>query len=208
MGLRKISNKGSKKIIGKFPSLLMGIIVRWESKLERDFLYLLEFDPEVISYREQAIRITYMFEGKLRRYTADFLVMRKAKKQIIEVKPKDKVFKGNNQQRFRIIGRICRARGYEFKIVTDDEIRNQPLLDNIKLLWKYARTLIHPQHQIYCREVFAGRQWLGLGELIHAFESKGIGRQVIFSMLYHKILVADLTQPVNANTSVRLTGVM
>src|ERR1700759_431623 len=155
MGVREISNRGSKKIIGKFPSYLMGMIVMWESKLERDFLYLLEFDPSVISYREQPMRLLYNFDGKLRRYTPDFLVERKHKKQIIEVKPKDKVFKGNNEQRFRIISRIFLSLGYEFKIVTDTHIRTQPRLYNIKLLWKYARTIIYPQQQIYCKELLS-----------------------------------------------------
>src|SRR5437588_206487 len=97
---RNISNKGSRKIIGKFPSLLMGLVVKWESKLERDFIYLLEFDSDVISYREQPIRIIYFLDGKSCRYTPDFLVVRKNKRQIIEVKPKDKIFRGDNRLRF------------------------------------------------------------------------------------------------------------
>lgn len=206
MGVRNITNNGSKKVIGKFPSLLMGIIVRWESKLERDFIYLLEFDPDVLSYREQPIRIIYFLDGKRHRYTPDFLVVRVNKKQIIEVKPISKVFKGNNRRRFRAISRICSAMGYEFKIATEREIRVQPSLNNIKLFWKYARTSISPQHQIYCKEVFGNNREIYLGELIRAFESKGIGRQVVFSMLYHKILTVDLTQPVSACSIIQLAG--
>lgn len=206
MNARRITNKGSKKIIGKFPSLLMGVIVMWESKLERDFIYLLEFDPDVVSYREQPMRIIYALNGKQRRYTPDFLVLRKEKKQLIEVKPKAKVLKGNNQQRFRIIAEICSARGYEFKLATECEIRVQPRLYNIKLFWKYARTPIYPQHQIYCKEVFDSRQVIRLGELIRAFESEGFGRQVVFAMMYHKLLTIDLMQSINSNSLIGLAG--
>ncbi len=184
----------------------MGVNVRWESKLERDFLYLLEFDPDVILYREQPMRILYSLDGKTRRYTPDLLVERKHKKQIVEVKPKDKVFEGNNVQRFLVISRICRVRGYEFKVVTDEMIRLQPRLNNIKLLWKYARVPIHPQHQIYCSEIFSKRQEVCLSEVIGAFELNGIGRQIAFAMLYHGVLSVDLRLPINSDSVIRLKG--
>src|SRR5215213_6798357 len=156
----------------------MGIIVMWESKLERDFLYLLEFDPDVLSYTGQPVRILYNFAGKIRRYTPDFLVLRKHKKQIIEVKPRDKVSEGNNEQRFRIISQVCNASGYEFKIITDANIRVQPRLNNIRLLWKYARTPFSPQHQICCKELLGDGREMYLGEVIQAFKARGISRRV------------------------------
>lgn len=184
----------------------MGIIIKWESKLERDFLYLLEFDPEVLIYREQPMRILYNFEGKIRRYTPDFLVVRKHKKQIIEVKPKDKVFRKNNARRFHIISIICQRMGYEFKVITDEMIRVQPRLKNIKLLWKYARTPIYPQHQIYCREIFSARREVRLGEVIRAFETKGIGRQVVFSMIYHRVLYVNPMLSINSESIIQFIG--
>jgi hypothetical protein len=208
LSARDITNKGSKKIIGKFPSYLMGIIVMWESKLERDFLYLLEFDLDVLSYTGQPMRILYSCAGKVRRYTPDFLVVRKHKRQIIEVKPLNRVSKGDNEQRFRIISQVCRTHGYEFKIVTDANIRVQPRLDNIKLLWKYARTPFHPQHQIYCKALLGGGKEICLGEVIQVLESKGVSRQIIYSMMYHKVLAVDLMRPITADSVVQLTGAM
>lgn len=208
MSVRDITNRGSKKIIGKFPSYLMGTIVMWESKLERDFLYLLEFDPDVLSYTGQPVRILYNFAGKLCRYTPDFLVVRKHKRQIIEVKPKDRIFKGDNEQRFRIISQVCRAVGYEFKVVTEANIRVQPRLNDIRLLWKYARTPFTPQHQLYCKELLGDGREMYLGDVMQALESRGISRRVIYSMMYHKILAVDLMHPINADSIVQLTGVM
>ncbi len=65
MRVRKFTNRGSTtKVIGKFPSLKNGKPVWWESQLERDFLYLLEIDDDVVSYYEQPLRIPYRLNGK------------------------------------------------------------------------------------------------------------------------------------------------
>ena len=53
VGARKITNRGSKKVIGKFPSLKMNTTIWWESQLERDYIYLLEIDPDVTAYQGQ-----------------------------------------------------------------------------------------------------------------------------------------------------------
>jgi len=47
----------------------------FESSLERDFLLLLDFDPEVVLYEEQPVTINYHDDqGRRRRYTPDVLV--------------------------------------------------------------------------------------------------------------------------------------
>ena len=43
MSVRKIINKGNRKVIGRFPSLKLKRNVWWESQLERDYIYILEF---------------------------------------------------------------------------------------------------------------------------------------------------------------------
>src|SRR5215216_2118746 len=91
---RKVIRKGTRRVVGKFPSVKpRRKLVHWESQLERDFYYLLEIDPNVVSFREQPLRIEYILNGKLHYYTPDVLVERKQKIQIVEVKPKSKVEK-------------------------------------------------------------------------------------------------------------------
>jgi hypothetical protein len=78
VSVRKPSNRGGvRKNIGKTPSLKAGRPVWWESLLERDYIVLLEFDPDVITFVEQPFRVRYSFEGRVRHYTPDFLVERK-----------------------------------------------------------------------------------------------------------------------------------
>jgi len=208
MGVRKITNKGGKKVIGKFPSLKMGRLIWWESQIERDYIYLLEFDPAVISYEEQPLRISYYLNGKERRYTPDFLVRKAGKKLIIEVKQEEEALKEENQRLFNIVSAICTRDGYEFIVVTDKMIRVQPRLDNIKLLTRYQRTPVHDPHfQIVCYELFTEKCKASLSEVMQFFASRNIGKQVVFSLLYWGVLAADLMQPIGAESVVCLPGV-
>ncbi|MEO3341036.1 TnsA endonuclease N-terminal domain-containing protein, partial [Acinetobacter baumannii] len=90
-GVRRITNRGRDRVIGKFASLKMQQIIQWESQIERDCCYWLEFDRDVIAYRSQPLIISYIFEDRKLRHTPDFEVMRHSLQtgqyQYLEVKP-------------------------------------------------------------------------------------------------------------------------
>lgn len=208
MSVRKITNKGGKKIIGKFPSLKMGRLICWESQIERDYIYLLEFDPAVISYAEQPLRVSYHLDGKERHYTPDFLVKRTDKSLIVEVKQEDEAQKEENQHLFQIISAICARNNYEFVLVTDSMIRVQPRLDNIKLLTRYQRTPINdPHYQIICYELFSKNPEVCLSDVTQFFALRDIGKQVVFSLLYWGVLAVNLMQPIEADSIVYFPGI-
>jgi hypothetical protein len=200
---RKVIRRGSRRTTGKFPTLKPEKrSVHWEGPLERDFIFLLEIDPEVASYREQPLKIEYAMEGKKHVYTPDFLVERKGKKQLAEVTLRRKV--KERDAAFRIISTVCARNGYEFVVVTEDEIRLQPRLNNVKLLWRYSRTSITPQHQIACQEYFSGSGEATLADLMASFATKGIGKQLVYGLLYHGLLDFDLMKPITPESLVRL----
>lgn len=205
MKRRKINNRGSRsKIIGKFPSLKMGKIVWFESQIERDFIYLLEFDREVISYREQPERIAYSRDGQSRSYTPDFLVRRPDGEQIVEVKPEEKLCKEENILLFQSVAPLIKAQGREFLVITDKQVRVQPRLDNIKLLWRYARTPITPQHHIACARMLFRRKQVSLAEAVSFLESCGFTRDVVYALVFHGVLATDIMQPINSSLPVYL----
>jgi len=205
MRVRKITNRHSKKLIGKFPSVKLNRIVWWESPLELDFIYLLEFDRDVISYHEQPARIYYTYDGRSRRYTPDFYVERNYVRQIIEVKPESKASTEENLALFRIASEICRVNDYYFSVATDEGIRIQPKLRNIKLLYKYARILIHPQYQLACHELFVDSSAIPLREIIRFFASRDVSEQAVYALIYWGILSVDLMQPISLNIEVTLS---
>src|SRR5258708_7622835 len=91
MPVRKIPKYGAQKNIGKFSSVKTGRIAWYESLLERDYMYLLDFDPKVTYWHEQPLKFRYTLEGKTHWYTPDLEVHRDSKNQIVEVKSQHQV---------------------------------------------------------------------------------------------------------------------
>src|SRR5688500_18429892 len=109
MSFRRPSHRGGgKRFICKFPSLRMNTIVLCESLLERDFVYLLEYDHvDVRAFYAQACRVYYRFDGRKRFYTADFYVVRGDRKQVVEVKPDAKAQEPEKREILRIAAEAC-----------------------------------------------------------------------------------------------------
>jgi hypothetical protein len=203
MSFRQISNAGRCINIGKYPSNKMGMNIWTESILERDLIYWLEYNSNVISYKAQAIRFFFELDGKRRHYTPDFLCERRTgRPQIIEVKPRNRL-SAWFLQLYGIITPICEREGFEFVVYTESEIRTQPFLDNIKRLSRYALTPLYPSHQILCYEFFSSRGEVTLGELFEFFLSKQVEKQVVLSLLYHGIVSTDLSIPLGTDSPVR-----
>lgn len=199
MGVRRITN-GGRKVVGKFPSLKMKRMIMWESQIERDYLYLVDIDPDVVSCQEQPLVVRYYDDrdGKMHRYTPDFLLIRRGnKKQIIEVKDEKTALSEEYQQLFQRVAPVLLRAGYEFIVVTDRMVRVQPLLRNTKLLHKYAATRISNEHLIHLTNLFAGRAVFSLGELTTLLGSRGVSRQEIFALLRHGILSLDLGKEIS-----------
>ena len=204
-GARKITNSGSGKVIGKFPSLKMNGTVWWESTIERDYIYLLEIDPTVKSYKSQPFKLTYLHAGKTRTYTPDFWVIRPRCQQVVEVKPESKVKDSSYLELWRHIIPNCRDMGMEFVVVTDVMIRKQPQLDNIKLLYKYARNPLNLQQIIECQRYFTHREPTPLKVVSLELEPKGISLNILFKLLYVGVLSTDLMQPINMGSLIQLS---
>ena len=171
---------------------------------------LLDYDRDVSYWHEQPLRIRLSHGGKVNCYTPDLEVHRAAQKQLIEVKPKDKVDSGEWDVLFRAASSICEQEGYEFLVVTDEIIRLQPRLENVKLLWKYARTPVLPQHQIICSELFQSRkdQPVTLDDLIQIFTSKQIPTQTLYSLLFWGALEFDLMQPLDRDSRITMPSAL
>ena len=206
MPVRRIHQFGAQKNIGKFSSVKTGRVACYESLLERDYMYLLDHDLTLSYWVEQPLKIRYGDNGRTRSYTPDFEVHRQSKKQIIEVKTKEQVDSGEWDSLFSTASSICEEEGYEFTVITDEFIRQQPRLDNVKKLWKYARTPIRARHQILCIEFFREKQIaeIELSELIEFFKAQNVPVQTIYALLFWSVLDFDIMQPLNLVTLIKL----
>ena len=144
MAVRKVSNRGGN-IIGHIPSLKLGRMVAYESLIERDFVYLLDYEPSIEHFSEQPLVIQYQHEGKMRKYTPDFYVVHGGDSYLFECKPVRFVSDPENQMKFEAARLWCNEQGWAFGIVTDDDLASNWRIANIKFLAQFARYAIEPK---------------------------------------------------------------
>jgi len=143
MPVRKVSNRGGN-IIGYFPSIKIKRMVAFESLIERDYLYLLDYELDTEWFAEQPLTIEYQHNGKTLHYTPDFHIAETGQDVLVECKPQALVDKEENQRKFRAACTWCANRGWTFRVVTDRDIRTRFRLKNVKLLTRYARHRVGP----------------------------------------------------------------
>lgn len=116
---------------------------QFESTLERDFLALLEFAPDVAAFEVQPVEVRWSAGDQERRYTPDVLVKYRRQGQapeLCEVKYRSDLREQwqDLKPKFRAAMRYARSRGWRFRIVTEVEIRT-PLLANVHFLQRFVR---------------------------------------------------------------------
>lgn len=123
---------------GKFPSRKMDRMIHWESQLERDAVLLFEFSPGVTAYQEQPFTAHYTIDDKTRRYTPDFeITLTSGETVVIEIKPEQKLLEPVTKRKFEHILRYFDRRGQPFLLLTEANIRQAELLENLRLLVRH-----------------------------------------------------------------------
>ncbi len=150
-------NRRPKQNIGNFSSCKMETSFRYNSLLQKDFMYWLEFDTDVLSYDTPAITVNYQSNGKEKSHTPDFQVVRYQKKQIIEVKSQKTVESEKYIQLYKMLSGLYDETGWTFVVLTELEIRREPILSNIKLLYGYARESFSIDEYRDCWEIARSR---------------------------------------------------
>lgn len=204
MRVRKITPY--KRATGRFASNKMGRMMYWESTLERDYFYLLEFDPDVLSYREQSFKIHYTYEGEKRVYTPDILVVRKNKTQVVEVKPSSKINNKRNLLKFNVGRRYCKKNGYEFIVVTEKEIREGELLSNLHFLYRFVNQRPSELESYKIKKVFKKNKCIKIKNISKYFTENKLEYLLpkIYYMIYFGELFVDLIQEITNETEIKL----
>lgn len=177
--------------------------IQWESQLERDLVVQLEFQHDVLRYREQPATLGLEVEGKARRYTPDFAVERPWGVDIIEVKPADIAARPEWQALFQAAAERIGGLGLRYQILTEREIRVEPRLSNIRLLLRYSQNTLDPHHQNAALGFLTDGP-LALGAVKDRLRPLGADAAVPLTLLCRRWLITDLDQPIGDDSLLRL----
>ena len=123
------------KVVGYFPSVKNGRQVAWESQLEKKACLLFEFSPAIKGYNEQPTPIHFHHEDGIRKYTPDFVLeLTTGASVYVEVKPASKLSCDELKEKFRNIDTYFTRNGFDFILITDEELNQPTRLRNLNFL--------------------------------------------------------------------------
>jgi hypothetical protein len=128
---------------------------------------------------------------------------------IFEVKPQstwDKI-KANETKYAKYIAanRYCIANGFEFRIITDIDLRSGSILKNIKFLFGYSRLEIPASVKLTISNILYQHESISIYEMLSYLEEKtdknsSLYYPYILSLLYSKYIRTNLDCPISKSS--------
>ena len=208
MPVRTPSNRGGNTI-GWFASYKMRRSIAYESLLECDYLYLLDFADEVVAFEEQPLTITYRHAGRTHRYTPDFRVSQGGHDLLVECKPLALVGADENRRKFAAGEAWAAEHGHQFQVVTEREIRRGCRVENVRFLTQFARYPVEPAVRARILEALsATHEPLTLGQLASVVAEREPASALVPALLqlayHHKLIVPLDDARISGETAVWL----
>lgn len=202
--VRKVVTKRTKRVVGYFSSVKMCGLVPWESYLEYDYLCLLEVDNTVSAFAAQPEVLRYRHEGVNRRYYPDLRVTyANRSRRMVEVKYQSDADDPDNDELFKVFGRIYARRKLTHEVVTERTIRQQPRLANARLLLEARDRKPSKQLLLQLAEAFSVYRPATLGDLEAALRFSPTRRDDLFGMALRGHFDIDITPaPLSADSRV------
>lgn len=140
------TNDGKRRIgstMGQFPSMKMGGIVTYTSQIEQNLLYILDFHPQVIEFKERPYAFEYPHISELRKeaYLPDYLVRTPERTLLVECLTHRLLNSRATKDRHAGLRLWCATTNYglEFTYVTERTLHSGCYLSNVKLLTQFSR---------------------------------------------------------------------
>ena len=180
----------------------------YESALERDYLFLLDFDRNVKRFEVQPIKIDMTHIPGHRHYTPDVLVEFKpgyGRPWLIEVKFEKDLRRHwvDLKPKFKAAMQNCRKYGWIFHLVTERHVRT-PLLENVKFLRDYRQHRVDAGLSNRIAQVTSAPHRIEMLQREIAGADPQQALMAIWHHLWHGRLVADLdAEPLHMQSEVR-----
>lgn len=134
------SRSASRGWQAKLPSKKLQRTVRARSYLEQRMFERCEVDGEIFRYIEQPIVLTYFDSaGQRRKHTPDLYYETAAVRSFVEVKWEADARKPKNEARWPSIAAAINEMGFQYEVLTERHILQEPAADNVTRLLRFRR---------------------------------------------------------------------
>lgn len=179
-------------------------MVHYEGLLELHAFYWLEASPGVRSYRDQPCSVYYPDGEESKRYTPDIEVeLLIGERLLVEVKPLKKTQEPEIRHKLQCVHQHLTRLDQDYAVWTDRDIRQQPQLDNLQLIYaraSHVRQLDQAAVERCLRTIQAVFP-LQLHEARQLLDSHGFN---VFALILDGFLHCSLIDPIDKYTTIHI----
>lgn len=194
-------------IVTRIPSTKNGERVATMSRNERNVGWMLEALNSVARYESQPFTCEFEMDGKVRRYTPDFLVhfTDDAIPLVLEIKPARFLENLYLQRKLKIVARDLPKLGYRFMVMTEKQIPTLTEYSNLRFLYHHRSRL--PSDEVIQAVLKLVREGVDrafpLDDYIRRHDNE---QSSVYAMLAHGYLLADMSTSIDYQTQLRIAG--
>lgn len=204
-GIKPVRNPGWETSAGSRHCLAysskMNRHISVESSLEADAVWVIDAIPQIDWFCEQPGTFEIEHDGRVVNYTPDFLLRHSGKFTFVEVKPAKKAASQKYESFFKSVRKHYEAQGVNFVVWTEQLIRCEPRLSNVKTVSRLAQRPCNEGHMILIRELTDTVPSLTVGEL-NTLSAANDNLPNAYSIIKHGFGMLDMSQPINDNARV------
>jgi hypothetical protein len=139
--VRKIVKRSNSFPTGKYPSWKMGRMMHWRSLNILAAFCLLDAMPSVASFREEALKIDYQYQGKHGVFYPDLLVQIDGRRELWTIKPKKLAGLPDEIALAQFLRTELSRHGLYYRVVIAELLNEEPLQSNLIRLIQFGK---HP----------------------------------------------------------------
>lgn len=196
MYIRNLRKPSQNKNVFKFASVKVGKAIMCESTLEFDACFHHEYNENIKCFGSQPEGFYYNFEGKKLPYTPDAIIYFNDGSVILhEYKPYSNTIDPLFRAKFSVKRETAKSLGTDLLLITENQIRVYPLLNNLKILHRYSGIygLNETQNDLLNFIKNTGR--MSVNELAKLSTLKiGETRSQLYTLINRGLVKADLIQ--------------
>jgi hypothetical protein len=202
---RKVVSRSNTRATGKWPSWKLGRMAYYDSLHEANAFRLLDAWPEVKSYAEQPCRIRYVLQWENHLHVPDILVDFGNRRELWEVKTARDAQDSEVRRRTSLMTQCLPAFGYQYRLITAEDLGRQPRLENMRYLFQHGRNPVPPLEREQLRQRFRES-----GELSwRHFRMGGIYKdwlRAVCRLILEGVIALDIEQVWDDSTLIRWVG--
>tara|TARA_R110002033_G_scaffold20300_4_gene51502 strand:- start:32221 stop:32850 length:630 start_codon:yes stop_codon:yes gene_type:complete len=196
MYIRSLRKPSPNKNVFKFASAKVSETIMCESSLEFDACFHHEYNDCIAVFGSQPEGFYYDFEGKRLPYTPDAIVhFIDGTVKFHEYKPYSKTFDPIFRAKFVAKKEAAQSLGADLILVTERQIRVNPILNNLKILHRYSGIYGLNTIQIELLKLIKRTGKISVNDVaITQSLSLGEARSYLYSLIHKGLIKTNLNQ--------------